>query len=197
MEAALPWSDWALLPRAVDLIVAEVDAGRRQVVECGSGVSTIAIARRLAELGDGRLAALEHDAAWAELIGARLESEGLGDRARVVEAPLVEQPLAQPGCRWYAQSGLDQLPGSGIELLLVDGPPAGEPDIERSRYPALPVLLGRLAEDAIIVLDDIDRPGEQWVLDAWEREAEHRFERRPELRLAIGRRSAPASASPR
>jgi hypothetical protein len=39
-----------------------------------------------------------------------------------------------------------------------------------------------------VVLDDIDRPGERWVLDAWERETPYRFERRPELRLALGRR---------
>jgi hypothetical protein len=69
--------------------------------------------------------------------------------------------------------------------LLVDGPPAGEPGSERSRYPAVPALADRLAAGALIVLDDIDRPGEQWVLEAWQREAELRFERRPELRLAV------------
>jgi predicted O-methyltransferase YrrM len=188
VTADLPWSDWALLPQAIDLIVAEVDAGRREVVECGSGVSTVAIARRLAAVGDGRLAALEHDPAWAGRVRGVLESEGLGDRARVIEAPLVGHPLAQPGCRWYEPDSLEELPVSDINLLLVDGPPAGDREIERSRYPALPALAPRLAENALVVLDDINRPGEQWALEAWEDETELRFERRPELRLAIGLR---------
>ncbi|MGH2953553.1 MAG: class I SAM-dependent methyltransferase [Solirubrobacterales bacterium] len=194
MDPALPWSDWALLPPALELIEAEVDAGRREVVECGSGVSTIAIARRLAAVGDGRLCALEHDRGWAAEIRGRIEAEGLAGRARVIEASLGEHPLARPGCRWYSQAALADLPASGIELLLVDGPPAGDPGLERSRYPALPALADRLAGDALVVLDDIDRPGEQWVLGAWERETDFRFERSPDLRLAIGRRPRPASA---
>lgn len=188
MEPGLPWSDWAILPRALDLVVAEVDGGRRAVVECGSGVSTIAIAGRLAALGDGRLSALEHDPDWAAKVRARLESEALAEHARIVEAPLVEHALAQPGCRWYEPAALDQLPESGIDLLLVDGPPAGEPAVERSRYPALTVFARRLAGDALVILDDIDRPGERWVLDAWERETAYVFERRPDLRIALGHR---------
>ena len=119
-------------------MLAELDAGRRRVVECGSGLSTIVIARRLRELGGGSVHSLEHDPAWAAEGRSRLAGEGLGDLAEVIEAPLAPHPAAAPGCLWYDRAALAALPAAGVELLLVDGPPAGEPEIERSRYPALP-----------------------------------------------------------
>ena len=111
------------------------------MVECGSGRSTVVIARSLRELGGGSVHSLEHDPAWAQLTRMRLAAEGLAAIATVIEAPLSAHPLAQPGCRWYARWALRELP-EGLDLLLVDGPPAGEAPIERSRYPALPALAG-------------------------------------------------------
>ena len=159
-------------------------------MECGSGVSTIALARALRKR-DGRLHSLEHDAGWAAFVAAWLEREGLTATATVVDAPLRPYPLSPDETGWYDTGALDRLPGSGVDLLLVDGPPAGEPGLGRSRYPALPALTGRLSDDAIVVLDDIDRPGEAAVLAAWERETPFSFERLDEARIAIGRREPP------
>jgi predicted O-methyltransferase YrrM len=192
----LPWSDWALRPEALALLVAEVGRGRRQIVECGSGVSTIVLARALRD-GGGRLHSLEHDGGWAAFVVAWLEREGLHETATVIEAPLRAHPLALDGTEWYEQAAVSRLPESGIELLLVDGPPAGDPGLGRSRYPALPALRDRLSEGAIVVLDDVDRPGEAEVLTAWERETDYRFERLVDERIAIGRREPPAGSAAR
>lgn len=182
----LPWSDWALRPEALAALVSELERGRREVVECGSGVSTIVLARALRDRG-GRLAALEHDPGWAAFVRSWLEREGLDQVAMLIEAPLRPHPLALDGLDWYEQAALALLPDDGIELLLVDGPPAGEPGLGKSRYPALPAMAERLAHDALVVLDDIDRPGETQVLAAWERETEFRFKRLTEERIAVGR----------
>jgi predicted O-methyltransferase YrrM len=192
----LPWSDWALRPAALDRLLAEVDRGRRRIVECGSGVSTIALGRALRERG-GRIHALEHDPGWAAFVVAWLERERLDEIATVVEAPLRAHPLALDETEWYDLAALSRLPQSGIELLLIDGPPAGEPGLGRSRYPALPVLSDRLAEDGIVILDDIERPGEADVLSAWERETLFRFERLDSERIAVGRREPPAGSAAR
>jgi predicted O-methyltransferase YrrM len=192
----LPWSDWALRPAALDRLLGEVDQGRRRIVECGSGVSTIALARALRERG-GRVHALEHDPGWAAFVVAWLERERLDEIATVVEAPLRAHPLALDGTEWYDRAALSRLPQSGIELLLVDGPPAGEPGLGRSRYPALPVLSDRLAQGAIVVLDDVNRRGEAEVLTAWERETPFRFERLDSERIAVGRREPPAGSAAR
>jgi predicted O-methyltransferase YrrM len=185
-----------LRPEALELLLAELGRGRRQVVECGSGVSTIALARALRDC-DGRLHSLEHDPGWAAFVVAWLQREGLDQTATVIEAPLRSHPLALDQTEWYDQDAVSRLPESGIELLLVDGPPAGEPGLGRSRYPALPALSARLSKGAIVVLDDVDRPGEAEVLAAWERETDYRFERLVAERIAIGRREPPAGSAAR
>jgi predicted O-methyltransferase YrrM len=192
----LPWSDWALRPEALELLLAEVGRGRRRIVECGSGVSTIALARALHGCG-GRLHSLEHDPGWAAFVVAWLQRERLDEIATVIEAPLRAHRLALDETEWYDQDAVSRLPQSGIELLLVDGPPAGEPGQARSRYPALPALSDRLSADALVVLDDVDRPGEANVLAAWERETDYRFERLAAERIAIGRREPPAGSAAR
>ena len=161
-------SDWALGDPALALLLGEVAAGRERVVECGSGRSTVAIARLLRELGRGTAHALEHDRGWASLTRARIEAEGLRGWATVIEAPLERDPLGEPGCEWYANGSLGELPEHGVDLLLVDGPPASPGSTqERARYPALARLGDRLAPGATVVLDDATRPGERWALERW------------------------------
>ena len=168
------------------------------------------------ELGQDRLAPGAGRAGAAHLVAGRDDPSGAGGRlrrggrpaapagrrvrvglqharaglppTRVALAPLEPHPLALNGLHWYAQRALPSLPPR-IDLLLVDGPPAFEPHIELSRYPALPALAERLAPDATVILDDIDRPGELRILKTWERDYDFRFEVRPAQRIAIGHRS--------
>ena len=70
----------------------------------------------------------------------------------------------------------------------MDGPPADTADKVLARYPALPALRARLAPGATVVLDDVERPGEQEVLTRWEREHDVVFERRGATAgVALGR----------
>jgi hypothetical protein len=65
-----------------------------------------------------------------------------------------------------------------IEVLVVDGPPAGGDST--ARHPALSKLAHRMAAEVTVLLDDADRPGERAVVDRWL--AEHsalRLERLP------------------
>ncbi|MDX6581453.1 MAG: hypothetical protein QOI10_637 [Solirubrobacterales bacterium] len=177
---------WSLDDAALEAVLAELEGGARTVVECGCGRSTVVIARALRDHGGGAVHSLEHDPAWAQLCRLQLAAEGLATIATVIEAPLEPHPRAQPGCHWYARWALAALPARDVELLLVDGPPAGDAAIERSRYPALPELAGRLAGGAVVILDDAGRRGEQWVLARWQ--AEHGLRVRPgdESGAAIG-----------
>jgi hypothetical protein len=59
--------------------------------------------------------------------------------------------------------------------------------MEEGRYPALPALGDRLTADAAVILDDVDRPGERAIIEAWERETPFRFQRHDAARVAIGR----------
>lgn len=178
----LPWSSGAMRSAGLVVVCNEIVHGRRErVVECGSGVSTVLLARLLRDRGAGSVVAIEHDADWAGLVEELLQREGLGDVARVVHAPLEGEPL------WYARSALDATPGE-IDLLLVDGPPADGPGEGLRRAPALGAFEPRLAERATVILDDVQRPGEREVFAGWEAETEWRFRIDEAAGLAIGTR---------
>jgi predicted O-methyltransferase YrrM len=151
-----------------------------EVVECGSGVSTVVLARLLAERGSGRITAVEHDPAWAVRIEGMLEREGLLGIARVVLAPLRDG--------WYAADDVAQVPDA-IDLLVVDGPPADTAELAQARHPALGRLQDRLTEEAIVVLDDIGRAGERAVLERWQAETAWTFERLEDEAIAVGVRA--------
>jgi predicted O-methyltransferase YrrM len=187
-DAPLRWSTGAMTASGFAVVCAEVASrDRPSVLECGSGFSTLKLAQLTQKRG-GRLVSLEHDQLWATRVRSSLAAAGLAETARVMLAPLQPHPLARDGLLWYAEHQLRLVPRR-IDVLLVDGPPAFEPETELSRYPALPALAERLAPDAIVVLDDIDRRGELQVLQAWEREGGFRFEIQPTERIAVGRRS--------
>jgi len=203
----LDYTTWALDPPGMEWVLAEVQAGRRLVVECGSGVSTVLIARTLRALGGGHVHSLEHLPEYADATRAALAADGLDAFATVHDAPLTAQGVGRSNVNWYAPAAVAGLPESGIQLLLVDGPPAGEGETEHARYPALPLLCGRLARGASAALDDVARAGERWVLDRWERELgvpftrldsgiaiAHSGWRRARLRAALLLRNAPPAA---
>jgi len=186
----LPWSSWSMRPSGLVTVLNDAWVhARRAVVECGGGVSTLFLARLLSRQG-GRLCTLESDAAWACLLEAQLARENLTPHAQVVHAPLEPHPAGWDGAPWYAVEPVRAALGdTTVDLLVVDGPPGHRSGLEHARYPALGWFLPRLATNCTVVLDDVDRPGEQAILDRWERETPLRFDRRPvHSGLAIGRR---------
>jgi len=131
--------------------------------------------RQLSATGERRLAAVEHDGGWGGWVVGQLAHEGVGDQVMVIDAPLRTQTAADGGWTWYdvaaVDAGLDAaMGGDVIDLLVVDGPPAFAAGLALARHPALPVLWDRLAPGATVVLDDVERPGEQEVLRRWEAE---------------------------
>ena len=199
----LPWGAGTMRVAGLVAVCNDVVlSDRRCLVELGSGTSTVLLARLLRERwpgGDHRQVAVEHDAAWARWVRDQLGREGLADRTTVLHVPLAAHPHGLP---WYDEgplhAGLDAaLRGRPVDLLLVDGPPADTADKVLARYPALPALHGRLAPGATVVLDDVERPGEQEVLLRWEREHDVRFERRAaNAGVAIGRLGGTSPAAP-
>ena len=166
-----PLRGWAASPDVMRLLVREIDRRRPAlVVECGSGSSSVWIGHALRRAGGGRLVAVEHDARYAELSRALVASHGLEDVVEIRTAPLTAFTSGDgadgegaDAPRWYDTSVLADL--EGIGLLFVDGPPAATG--AQARYPAVPVLLPRCTENAVIVLDDASRTDERALGDRW------------------------------
>ena len=174
-------------PAGLATVACEVSfAERRAVVELGSGVSTVVLARLARELG-GRVWAVEHHPGWAGWVRRQLDRDGLGGVATVIEAP-----LTRTRCRWRAHRSTTRPPcpscrSPASSCCWSTGRPATAKAWRARRFPALPALGARLAPGALVVLDDADRPAEAEILDAWERD--EGFVLRPAARRADRRRA--------
>lgn len=135
------------------------------VLELGSGVSTVVLARIIREHRlKVRFVSVEHDAEHLASVAAEIEREELTQHVTLLHSSL--RPLEMEGYRglWYHPA--DLLSGSEkIGLLIVDGPPKRHgKDI---RYPAVPVLKERIAPQALILLDDTRRVPERRAFKRW------------------------------
>lgn len=137
------------------------------VVECGSGSSTVVIARCLRGLGRGRVISLEHDPVYAHRTMELLRLYHLDDLATVVTAPLAARETNGRSVQWYGPQ-YESFVKESIDVLLVDGPPKASGP--RARYPAIPILKRDLAPECWIMLDDGDRPDEREIAHAWRSE---------------------------
>lgn len=193
-RAPLPaLSGWAADPDVLRVLVAAIWRDRPElIVECGSGSSSVWLGYVAERIGTGRVVALEHDERYLALSRDLVRAHGLGDVVEIRYAPLEpwradghpagRAERAEPDERaeeaqraewadgdragefsWYATGALTGL--EGIGALFVDGPPGGTGPL--ARYPALPVLLGRCAPGAVVVLDDAHRPDERRLSDRW------------------------------
>ena len=156
-------SGWALSPHVLALVLRLVRTrpDLETVVELGSGVSTSWVARELRRRGSGRLVSFEHEPGYAATTAAQLAAAGLQSVVDLRCAPLAEVDLEGEDYRWY--QGYDDVPEIG--LLLVDGPPSATG--AQARYPAGPLLLGRMAVGGLVVLDDVHRADEEAIIERW------------------------------
>lgn len=137
----------------------------RRILELGSGSSTLLMARCLERLGaEGRgIISLDHVEDWAADSRRKIERAGLSGLASIHYAPLV--PVEGMPAPWY---DLEALPADAgpFDLVLVDGPEGGKRD-PLARYGAFPLLRDRLAPNAVLLLDDALRQGEQEIVRRW------------------------------
>ena len=161
---------WAASPDLLWYLYRTVrEDGRTQVLECGSGVSTLVLAYALEHHGAGRVCALEHDETYARTTRDELRRHQLEGWAEVRCAPLRPVELHGQTWPWYDPA---TIPQQRFDLIFVDGPPGATR--EHARFPAVPLLLDRLADGGRIVLDDYARPDEAEVARRW-------LEHHPEL----------------
>lgn len=159
-----PMRLWVISPDFANLIVQLImDRRPSLVVELGSGVSTVISAYTLTQVNHGRVVAYDHEAQFAQLAAENLRLHGLDHHAQVIHAPLYNIKIEDEIWQWYDLPHFDQL--TGIDFLIVDGPPEHIQDL--ARYPALPVLFDRLNPGATILVDDVSREEDSAVVSRW------------------------------
>lgn len=152
---------YAASPDMLFRVLELLDTHRPKViVELGSGSSTKLISAYADKIGlDCQFYSIEHDQKYLDETASRL----VAGNVNFCHCPLINHHLDGKNFSWYNLDAFQ--PNAPIDLLLVDGPPVYLN--ERARYPALPLLLDRLSDQAIIVLDDAARPDEQQIIRQW------------------------------
>jgi predicted O-methyltransferase YrrM len=162
------WTEHSITPETltqIQQLIAALDV--RQVLELGSGLSTLLIAHAFRRAGAGKVLSLDDDARWAAQTNATLKRESLDGFAEVRVAPLKDVTSGGRTAPWYDLSGLDEQ--ARFDLVIVDGPPAWKGD-SMARLPALYELRRRLGDNGVLVLDDASRGGETTIARQWQRD---------------------------
>lgn len=160
-----PMRLWAASPDYINHLIALIRQHRpAQILEIGSGVSSIIGGYALREVGGGSLITLEHEEQFAGVTVGNIREHQVDDIVQVIYAPLKDYRIGERAHRWY---DLDRIPSTmpGIDLLVVDGPPEGTQ--EMARFPALPLLFDRLNPGALILVDDFLRDDEYAMVQEW------------------------------
>ena len=136
-----------------------------RIVETGCGISTVLTALALEAAGapadPAAFVSLEAEETWLRATADVLATLGLTGRVSLRLAPLVE--VSWRGRTWRSYDPAASADLSGVDQLLVDGPPKTE-----GRAPVLGLLHPHLRPGCRVILDDARRPGERAALDMWE-----------------------------
>lgn len=136
------------------------------IVEAGSGTSTLVAAYCLKKLGRGKMVSLDHIDKYAAITRDTIKVHDLDNFVDVLYAPIKEYEIDGKKHLWYDDAELQTI--ERIDFLIVDGPPQ---DIaEDVRYPAIPLLIDKLHENSIVLLDDGARPGEKEIVSKWKQQ---------------------------
>ena len=151
-----PTRSWAASP---DLLLTIADLVRtrkpRLVVELGSGVSTLIVAKA----GARKVISIDNSAEFADKTREMLKAH----KVRGVEVRVAALKPHKSGVDWYDTAKLKDL--KRIDLLIIDGPP-GSKNVD-ARKPALQELLDKLSPNAVVVIDDVNRIGERQMAEAF------------------------------
>lgn len=153
---------WAITADAARYLIRWLEVhGSDVVVELGPGVSSILLTRK--KHSDRRFFGLESDPAFMPVVKDLLDYHEVANY-KLLFAPLQWQEVSGRSVNWYSQAAIAQLP-ERIDVLLVDGPPNQTAD--QQRWPAWPLLRGRMPSGSLVFLDDTSRPDEWETVQSW------------------------------
>jgi len=167
LHSGIPFTEkWSASPDFLQIIVGHcLETKPTTIMECSSGLTTLALARCCQRNGVGHVYSLENGAEYAAKAREYLARYELDAFATVIDAPLEKRIINDVEYAWYAIRGL---PEASIDMLVIDGPPGFMQ--KHSRLPALPVLFGQLSAHCTIFLDDAARQDEREIVGLWQRD---------------------------
>ncbi len=159
-----PLRVWVASPDLAVLIYSLIiDRKVQNVLELGSGASSLIIGYALQQLGRGKVVSLEHDQKYVSSSVDLVKKHQLNDYCKVEYAPLVQTNINDKNYKFYSLDSLKD--GEKFDMLVIDGPPGSSNPM--ARFPAIPLLYERLSSQALVVLDDASRRDEKLAVKEW------------------------------
>ena len=176
-KSFLPFSNSVIRPFSLACILNDILINKRKnILEFGTGISTILMGRLIIQHQlKTKIFSVEHDKGWIEFIQELIDKEKLEKIINIIHAPLVDSDKSLDNNNWYNVDSLRLIENIKHDMVIIDGPPAWEPQKQNARYPAFPFVRNNLAENAVVYLDDAEREGEQFIIDKWEKEFDVEF----------------------
>ena len=155
---------WAATPELALTIFETIKTDKpKQIVELGSGISTLICAYAMNDNDRGALFSFDHDEKYANKTRTMLSNHQIDQRITIHHAPLKSQNIDGRECIWYDCSNANC--PEPIDMLIVDGPPFETQD--KSRYPAFSYFLPKLSPSAVIIVHDAFREAESAIVHDW------------------------------
>lgn len=159
-----PFRGWAISPDFASLILSKMKETRpTNILECGSGISTVLIAYYLKKINKGHLYSFEHDKEYAESTVDLLKRHDLLPYVTIFNTDLIDHDINGKSWKWYNTDQMNK--DIKFDLVIIDGPPFQVQP--KSRYPALPILDNFFNPNAVILIDDCAREQDNEVINDW------------------------------
>ena len=151
---------FSAMPEYLSAILTAAVQARGDILECGSGLSTVLLAVAAQKSGV-RVFSLEHQPVWKARVERALRNLGQRHSVCVLDAPLRQYE----GFSWYDTRVLPE--GLQFDIVVCDGPPAST---SGGRRGLLPLMGAHLMEGATVYVDDAARPDEKAIMRQWSEE---------------------------
>lgn len=159
------FTEWTIDSDLLKIIIDDIYNKKYNIniLELGTGLSTIVLSKILNKLNNGKLYSIENDRIFYEKTKKLLELNKLDNICDLFFSPLEDVYINGIKWTWYNIYFLSKV--NNIDILIIDGPPAYIQKM--SRFPALPILIDKLNYNISIYLDDGNREDEKKIIREW------------------------------
>ena len=129
---------WAASPDFLKHILLQIEENNiENIIELGSGLSTVVIGRFLKKRKLGKLLSIDHKEEFSSKTKKLLDIHDINKQVTIQTRQLTNVKIDANDWEWYDLEGFN--PENKFDMLIVDGPPAQSIDMMK-RYPELPLL---------------------------------------------------------
>lgn len=160
----LPLTNWAVGPEFLCHVANEICINkRRHIVEFGSGITTILLARLAKVNGlNLKISTIDQNWNWQKIINKIAEQDGVAQYIEFIHNKIIKgvrEDISVIQKKMFLKE-------EKFDCVLVDGAASGHPV---SRFDAVPIIKKFLAESFVIFLHDTDRKEERQMVMEWEK----------------------------